>query len=198
MRTEGLLTQLIFNHALRIRMKAELPEGVSSAPSTAVGTPDNISVIDQPVSVEASESSNGTGAETLAQSSSSVKSASSSKSKQKAKEVLQEKPKKDADNLVGKIMNLISTDTNNITEARDIMLLCKYVIGVGGCANKLSIVVNVPLLIALSIWFLYDILGWSAFVGLGIMVMLFPLPGAVASMIQSVQAARMQKVRKLT
>ncbi|KZP16764.1 P-loop containing nucleoside triphosphate hydrolase protein [Athelia psychrophila] len=178
-RTEGLITQLIFNHALRIRMKAELPEGVSSTSSTAVGTPDNASVIDQPVSAEASESSNGSGAETPAQSSSSFKS-TSSKSKQKGRDVPNEKaaaPQKDADNLVGKIMNLISTDTTNITDARDIMLL----------------LVNMPLLVGLSIWFLYVILGWSAFVGLAVMVLLSPLPGAVASMIQSVQVARMQK-----
>ncbi|KAF7978858.1 hypothetical protein HWV62_44329 [Athelia sp. TMB] len=178
-RAEGLITQLIFNHALRIRMKAELPEGISSTPSTAVGTPDSASAINVSVSAEASESSNGSGAKTLAPSSSSVKSTSSSKIKQKTRDVPEAKPvpKKDSDNLVGKIMNLISTDTTNITDSRDIMLL----------------LVNAPLLVGLSIWFLYVILGWSAFVGLAIMVLLFPLPGAVASMIQTVQVTRMQK-----
>jgi hypothetical protein len=54
-------------------------------------------------------------------------------------------------------------------------------------------VVFVPVQAGLSIWFLYFILGWSAFVGLAIMVLLFPLPGYVAKMIQSVQIARMKK-----
>lgn len=106
-------------------MKAELPDGVASSPSTAVGTPDNASTIEVSVTAGASESSNGSGTETLAASSASVKSTASSKIKQKQKAAPEAKPspKKDSDNLVGKIMNLISTDTNNITESRDIMLL---------------------------------------------------------------------------
>lgn len=133
-RTEGILTQLIFSHSLRIRMKAELPEGTAnSSSSTAVQTPDNSSVAEQPVGAEASESSGGSGDETLAQSSSaSVKSA---KGKSKAKDASEsttatkvappEKKKKDAsaDNLVGKINNLVTTDLNNITEARDFLFI---------------------------------------------------------------------------
>lgn len=137
-RSEGIITQLVFNHALRIRMKAELPaEGTSSAsnPSTTIPSPDNASVVDQPVSAEASESSNSSGDETLAQGcSTSIKSATeSSKGKQKAKD---SQPAEDkavpkeaaADNLVGKINNLVTTDLNNITEARDFLFLCKHLL----------------------------------------------------------------------
>jgi len=60
-----------------------------------------------------------------------------------------------------------------------------------------SAVVSVPLQIGLSVWFLYTILGWSAFVGLAVMVALFPIPGYVAKMIQGVQVTRMKKVGTL-
>jgi hypothetical protein len=113
-------------------MKAELPEGTGSESnsSTAVASPDNASVADQPTDAEASDSPNANRDETLAQSSSaSVRSATeSSKGKQKAKDAQLPKDKAapkepSADNLVGKINNLVTTDLNNITEARDFLLL---------------------------------------------------------------------------
>ena len=56
-------------------------------------------------------------------------------------------------------------------------------------------VVHTPVLLGLGIWFLYDVLGWSAFVGLAAMILLFPVPGYVAKIIQKVQKERMKKVR---
>ena len=55
-------------------------------------------------------------------------------------------------------------------------------------------VLYAPLQVILSVIFLYSILGWSAFVGMLAMVLLFPVPGYVASMIQGVQTERMKKV----
>lgn len=55
-------------------------------------------------------------------------------------------------------------------------------------------VLYVPLQVTCSVWFLYTILGWSAFVGLAIMIGLFPVPGYVAKMIQGIQVVRMKKV----
>lgn len=55
-------------------------------------------------------------------------------------------------------------------------------------------VVLFPLQVAFAILFLYSILGWSALVGLGVMVMLFPLPGLVAKKMQHVQVERMKIV----
>jgi hypothetical protein len=206
-RTEGILTQLVFNHALRIRMKAELPEGTGadSNPSTAATSPDNASFVEQPPSLEASESSRGSGDETLVQpSSSSIKSISdSSKGKQKAKDAQSAedksapKAKAAADNLVGKINNLVTTDLNNITEGRDFLFICEYTLRYTEDTSYLLIfltVVYVPLTVSCSVWFLHSILGWSAFVGLAIMVILFPIPGYVAKIIQGVQVTRMEKV----
>jgi len=55
-------------------------------------------------------------------------------------------------------------------------------------------VVYFPLMVSCSIWILHSILGWCAFVGLAVMIILFPIPGYVAKMIQSVQVTRMEKV----
>lgn len=104
-------------------------------------------------------------------------------------------------NLVGKINNLITTDLGNITDARDFIFVrtsfhpphslsrAKSLIN----SNSIA-VVKAPLQIALSIWFLNSILGWSAFVGLLVMVILFPVPIWLGSVIQRVQIGRMKKV----
>lgn len=46
----------------------------------------------------------------------------------------------------------------------------------------------------MCIVFLYWILGWSAFVGLVVLLALFPVPGFVASKLASTQAGKMQAV----
>ena len=46
----------------------------------------------------------------------------------------------------------------------------------------------------MCVWFLYNILGWSAFVGMIVMVALFPIPGTVAGKIQKVQRESMKRV----
>jgi hypothetical protein len=45
----------------------------------------------------------------------------------------------------------------------------------------------------MCIWFLYNVLGWSAFVGMATMFALFPIPGTVAGKIQRVQKETMKR-----
>ncbi|KAJ6611201.1 hypothetical protein B0H10DRAFT_2165893 [Mycena sp. CBHHK59/15] len=111
-RVEAIITQLVFNHALRIRFKSE----TSEAPHTGA------------------------------------------------------KPRADQ-NLVGKLNNLITSDLQNITEAKDFMLLFVYM----------------PLQLILCIWFLYVVLGWSAFVGMAAIIVMLPIPGYVGKWVQAVQ-----------
>ncbi|KAH7922933.1 hypothetical protein BV22DRAFT_1197033 [Leucogyrophana mollusca] len=178
-RTEGIITQLVFNHSLRIRMKAELPDDSKSGESTAASTPDTASIAESSTPDDEVGTS-GSEEETLQPSSASVTS-SSRKGKQKAKDAKETNdtrmPKSSADNLVGKINNLVTTDLNNITDGRDLLLVGLYI----------------PLQVGLCIWFLYNILGWSALVGLAVMILLFPLPGYVAQKIQTVQVTKMNK-----
>ncbi|KAJ7919040.1 P-loop containing nucleoside triphosphate hydrolase protein [Mycena leptocephala] len=184
-RCEALITQLVFEHALRIRVKAETAEKTSSSGTSTPADTERPSLIEQ-------EDSNGSGDETLNSvdadtmsrdetlqaSSSSIKSTTSSKAKDKAKDKeVEEKPTAASENLVGKITNLVTTDLGNIVDSRDFLFLFLLI----------------PLEIILCVIFLYMILGWSAFVGMGVMVLLFPLPGYVAKLVQTVQQQRLKK-----
>ncbi|KAI0248983.1 hypothetical protein BJV78DRAFT_1276336 [Lactifluus subvellereus] len=169
-RVSAIVTQLVFEHALRIRVKAETSSSTRTTPMTTpegrseATTPDTASIAD----VNESEPSTP---------SSSIKG--------KQREEYPAPPSNDSDgeepgkssNLVGKMNNLVSTDLENLVDGRDFLLLGLYL----------------PLQVALCIWFLYDILGWSAFVGMVTMIVLFPVPGVVASKIQKVQKETMKR-----
>ncbi|KAJ6498923.1 P-loop containing nucleoside triphosphate hydrolase protein [Mycena sanguinolenta] len=116
--TTAMVTQLVFEHALRIRVKSE--SGDKDKDATA---------------------------------------------------------SKGSANLLGKMTNLVTTDLAQINEAR----------------NVLFIVILVPVQVIGSIIFLYQILGWSAFVGMGAIVVLFPLPGYVSKWQQAAQKATLKK-----
>jgi len=155
-RTECIITQLVFEHALRIRIKAETPDtmAVSGSSTPASPTPDNASIAEHPFRQEEGASgdetlhyASGTEAETLRSSSASMKSTTSSKGKHKSKPAEAETTPMehaDASNLVGKINNLVTTDLGNIVDSRDFLL----------------VVIYTPLQVGLCIWFLYVVLGW--------------------------------------
>ncbi|KAJ7275443.1 hypothetical protein B0H12DRAFT_1199529 [Mycena haematopus] len=185
-RCEAILTQLVFEHALRIRVKAETAEKKSSASGTSTpAESETPSLIEQDSSEDETSNWADAGAvsrdETLQASSASIKSNTSSKAKGKGKESkdAKEDPTEsgDASNLVGKITNLVTTDLGNITDSRDFLIF----------------LLLIPLEISLCIVFLYQVLGWSSFVGMGVMILLFPLPGYAAKMIQTVQQQRLKK-----
>ncbi|PBK69165.1 hypothetical protein ARMSODRAFT_1019154 [Armillaria solidipes] len=191
-RTEAIITQLVFEHSLRIRVKASTADspGKSTAP-----TPDNASIIEDAPSSESSGSSttlHGTSDAVSINSRdancdvSTTNQASSSSNP--SNEVMQESTsgkdasatpaaQSDTSNLVGKINNLVTTDLGNIVDARDFLLIGIYV----------------PVQITLCICFLYIVLGWSAFVGLAFIIVMLPIPGFVAKFTQTVQEQRLKK-----
>jgi hypothetical protein len=141
-RMEGLLTQLVFEHSLRIRLKAESSneksEHVDQDNVAVVGTADSAST--DSASIAECSTSNGdnenSSASTAAASreptsdSSSSSKISSPKGKAKDKMSPPSTPKatgkaQDDSNLIGKINNLITTDLSNISEARHFLLLGK-------------------------------------------------------------------------
>ncbi|KAJ7264124.1 P-loop containing nucleoside triphosphate hydrolase protein [Mycena haematopus] len=140
---ESILTQLVFSHSLRIRMKAE----------TTHDNPGDSATVQ-----------------------SSSPSINSNPSKQPLLKLAQ-KGKKSEASLVGKINNLVTTDLGNIVDSRDFLILLIYI----------------PLQIALGIWFLYILLGWSVWVGLASILLLAPAPGYMAKLVQSVQKERMKR-----
>ncbi|KAJ7102323.1 hypothetical protein B0H15DRAFT_943257 [Mycena belliarum] len=176
-RCEALITQLVFEHALRIRVKAETADKSASATSTPEPSgPPSPADHEEGSSSSVDETTLNTvsGDETLeGDSAASIKSAKSSKGKGKEGPV--DSP--DARNLVGKITNLVTTDLENIVDSRDFLF----------------IFLLIPLEISLCVVFLYAVLGWSAFIGMGVMVLLFPLPGYVAKLVQTVQQERLKR-----
>lgn len=97
----------------------------------------------------------------------------------------EKKPEKQA-SLVGRITTLMSADIDQIMGARDLLLLLVYA----------------PLQIVLGLLFLYQILSWSALVGLSASFLTLPLPGMLAKMLNSAQADLMkltdQRVQAVT
>lgn len=69
---------------------------------------------------------------------------------------------KDGDNLIGKINNLVTTDLDNIVEARDFLLLGNTHFHLWIYFEFLSfyLVLLAPLEILISLVFLYQVLGW--------------------------------------
>lgn len=142
MRIEILITQLVFEHSLRIRLKAEaagdeegsgasgknkaFSSGNTSEASTAAQSPDDRSIVSG--DEEESDSVGSTVVSRQASDATAVAQgvAAAKKDKKKAKEdeeTEKKKEEKDTENVIGKINNLVSTDVGNITDGRDFLLL---------------------------------------------------------------------------
>ncbi|EMD41558.1 hypothetical protein CERSUDRAFT_128415 [Gelatoporia subvermispora B] len=137
-RTEAIITQLVFTHALRIRAT-----GIA-------GKPDYGRNLDSGP-VELAESADADFSDT---DSTGVSA-----------------------HIVGKLNNLVTSDLRNIYHGCDILYIILYL----------------PVQSGLCIWFLYTVLGWSAFVGMAVMISLFPVPGLFARFIQTVQSEKMSQ-----
>ena len=125
------MTQLVFEHSLRIRLKAEASNEKDNL--TVIGTQDSASVT-KGTSVN---SNSGKGANQSSQSSTSISLDSSSGSQStsngpvKGKDLSNlksdtksaTKDKKEAQNLIGKINNLVTTDLGNIVDGRDFLMI---------------------------------------------------------------------------
>ena len=169
-RAEAIITQLVFEHALRIRVKAETSNGTSTNTAATGSSPaipatlDSRSIADNQATDAVSDDNVGDEAVCLSgvsvvddgrvstpQDSSASITSSSSASKKKIKtpkdirtDNTSVKPSADGRNLVGKLNNLVTTDLGNITGARDLFFY----------------LIQVPLQIALCIVYLYVVLGW--------------------------------------
>ncbi|KAJ3509917.1 hypothetical protein NMY22_g16136 [Coprinellus aureogranulatus] len=137
---QSIVTHILFDYSLKVRIKAETSDAERAA-------------ADSPVGVE-------------------------SRGGNRAKGGRDAKRGKEANSFIGRLTNLVTIDLTNITTARDLVPL----------------VWTTPVKIAISAFFLYELLGWSSFVGLGLMVALLPVPGWLTSIAQGVQKEKMKKV----
>ncbi|RPD70679.1 P-loop containing nucleoside triphosphate hydrolase protein [Lentinus tigrinus ALCF2SS1-7] len=193
-RIQAIVTELVFEHALRVRMKAETSETVEikSGENTAVATLDSSS---QAGEDEEGSSSEGGDTETATSTSHTATSStatavvpisSSSKGKGKALPVAEppkkveapEPPKGKGKNLVGRINNLVSSDLSSLEN------ISMYIV---------FATVESPFQITLCIVFLYQIMGWSALVGCLAMLLTLPVPGYITKHIQGTQREKMKR-----
>ncbi|KAK0496137.1 P-loop containing nucleoside triphosphate hydrolase protein [Armillaria luteobubalina] len=174
--SQVLITQLVFEHAFRIRMKFQSHNTGSTEATPGEVTPE-VSSHPGIDTVQGAESSTGEG--------------TAPRSMTKSKDDVSEPPsdvstaytmssstdtQSEVKNFVGRINNLVTSDLANIAE----------------CSHFLRLFVYSPLELVFCIWFLYVVLGWSAFVGLAVIVVTAPLPGYLAKRIQTVQKATLK------
>jgi hypothetical protein len=119
-RTEGLLTQLVFEHSLRIRFKAEGSE--EDGPSTIQSASPIIIPETQPVEGSATLAGRDTQSDTTASSTKGKAKADISTSKSTAKD---EKKEKKKDNLIGRINTLVTVDLDNVVSAKYFLMVGK-------------------------------------------------------------------------
>ncbi|KAJ7354076.1 P-loop containing nucleoside triphosphate hydrolase protein [Mycena albidolilacea] len=166
----------ISSSTLRIRMKAETTAtkgdvpAVEVPPSAARTGSDTESTDEHGTGADGRSSS---GSPTIQASAPSVTSTASKPSKSGA---TKSEVKQTEGSLVGKINNLVTVDLGNIVDSRDFLYP----------------VVFIPLQLTLGIWFLYVLLGWSVWVGVGSIVLLSPIPGYMAKLVQSAQTERLK------
>ncbi|KAF7372862.1 ATP-binding cassette transporter [Mycena sanguinolenta] len=169
---EGLLTELIFEHALRVRVKAQkvdtdadadaTPTASGSSSTDGAGSADGIASIDG--------SEDGT---TLNNTDSGTQS-----TKKAAKTAPQKENDENAQTAinVGQISNLVTTDLRNVANMSDFLLLLFYL----------------PVTVVFCVVFLWVVLGWSAFIGMFTMAMLFPISAFAARLLQHIQKGRIK------
>ncbi|EMD41584.1 hypothetical protein CERSUDRAFT_110134 [Gelatoporia subvermispora B] len=168
-RIQAIITSLVFDHALRIRVKADEDKSTGSVGPSASTTPDTASVVESTLDSASSEE------ETVRASSVGAESSGKKQKKDEKPDGAPEGEK--SKNLVGRLNNLVTVDAEKITNANDFWVPF----------------IMVPIQTSLSIWFLYDVLGWSSFVGLATMLALFPIPGYITSLSQKVQREKMKR-----
>ncbi|KAJ3994664.1 hypothetical protein F5050DRAFT_1800596 [Lentinula boryana] len=216
---EAILTEVVLEHALRIRVKAETDDkedmkapdtstssnpspsasATSSLPGTGATTPSPGSEDDNEDDRKTLQSDTHSRAAThttdvtyatdttLRQGPSSSSKVNKSKVPPNPLKALaltkdSSKPSKSdqsekAKNILGKLSNLVTTDMQNITDGKE----------------ALRLIIHVPIQVALCVWFLERVLGWSAFVGLAMIIILFPVPGYFTKLMQSRQKIKMKK-----
>ncbi|KAJ7264445.1 P-loop containing nucleoside triphosphate hydrolase protein [Mycena haematopus] len=180
-RVEAIITELVFAHSLRIRMKAETTgTEKTEGDASVVETPASPSVASAAADVESTDAAtpeNVDGSSRSEDESETVQASSSSIKSAAKEEVTKPDEKKIEGSLVGKINNLVTVDLGNIVDARDFIVLVIYT----------------PLQLAIGIYFLYVLLGWAVWVGVGSIILLAPVPGYMAKLVQSFQKERLKR-----
>lgn len=167
---QALITQLVFNHALRIRVKAETSSTPSqSTVSSVATTPDNASIAERSDGAESpitdDETQTAISEGTAASKASKRKSQAPSEASTAPVAEEAKSSESKSGHLVGKLNNLVTTDLNNLVDGRDFLFIGKPIIAL---LSRLSLirlrllVVFAPSQIAVCMLFLANTLGWRS------------------------------------
>ena len=107
-----MITQLIFDHALRMRVKSEVADESTSMAIPAV-----------PGEVSSAQQAESSGSSTLANQASSESDNPVKERANRAKVKREQKHKDDQSNLVGKLNNLITSDIDNLQNGQIFVML---------------------------------------------------------------------------
>ncbi|EJC97739.1 P-loop containing nucleoside triphosphate hydrolase protein [Fomitiporia mediterranea MF3/22] len=172
----SVFTYLVFHHALRIRLKSDSPDSDTekgSSKDIPETTEDSTQTTDTPATTDGDSSTEE--ASDIAPASSTT-AASNSSSQQDTKE---KNSQERTGHIVGKINNLITSDLIAVADLQYLTLLPGILVQ-----------------LVVSIVFLYDLLGWSAFVALVVMIICLPLPALIGKSMVAVQKRKMQATDK--
>ena len=124
-RIESIITSLIFDHALRIRLKAEPAQKKSGEASSGVATPEAQGAHTPDNASEGGDEDDATtitaGTSTTAVASASQPADQSKDDKKADAKEAKESEETKASNLMGKLNNLVTSDLENITDGRDFL-----------------------------------------------------------------------------
>jgi hypothetical protein len=159
-----MITSLVFDHALRIRLKAEVPDDpqpkANDAPvgvimDTSTTSDEALLALEDNSSSlvgTSTESVQDTKAPSITSSTITVSSSPAVKTNAKSSPVAsKDKPAAKTENLLGRLNNLVTSDLQNVAGGRDFLMVIQ----------------NAPVQFAVAVAFLYSILGWSSLAGLG-------------------------------
>ncbi|KAK8861564.1 hypothetical protein IAR55_002386 [Kwoniella newhampshirensis] len=181
-RSEALLTQLLFDHALRLRMKDSVDDEDEEKPETIKDALPAINVeevVDLPPGVPTENLVNTDDSNDSTEVGSSSGSNQDKNAEQQAVDrkaaADDEANKTKGQGLAGKINVLMASDIESVIEGRDLALIFVYT----------------PIQFALCVVLLYKILSWSSFIGMIVMAATLPAPGLLTKMSADVQRKRM-------
>ncbi|EIM80350.1 P-loop containing nucleoside triphosphate hydrolase protein [Stereum hirsutum FP-91666 SS1] len=175
-RMESILTQLVLQHALRIRMVADISGDEKTSPSGTT-TPVTSESTAAPIDAESTSTGGPDGQPTETAEARSDLGTTVQESEDSTVITPPTTAPATSKSLVGRMNNLISADLQSLGRSMDV----------------LQILVSVPIGIIGSTIFLYKLLGWSALAGLGITLLGLPLPRFLAKLLQNVSREMAKK-----
>ncbi|KAH8086659.1 hypothetical protein BXZ70DRAFT_1067810 [Cristinia sonorae] len=188
-KAQSIITQLIFDHALRMRVKSDTPKtgdnAVTSGAQTLTSTtPDRASIAESSSGAATTTGENQDNADNVSVTTSATE-VPAPKGKVVAAAAVTSKPalaeendgKKANKDFVGRLNNLVTSDLATLQSGQAFMLLFIWV----------------PCQLVFSMILLHSMLGWSVYPGIAVMAVMSPLPGYTAKLMRSTQVLKSKK-----